>query len=179
MPDVMTSDKEELSEELWEQLRQAVEETCQKTDNFRMNEGKVLAADFENRVKLIDSYIDKITPYETQRVANQKNKFLASFAELQLKDKYDPNRLEQEMIFFVEKLDITEEKVRLRKHCAYFLETMAEKESKGKKMGFIVQEMGREVNTIGSKCNDFNIQQIVVQMKDEVEKMKEQLANIL
>lgn len=179
MPDVMTSDKEELSEELWEQLRQAVEETCQKTDNFGMNEGKVLAADFENRVKLIDSYIDKITPYETQRVANQKNKFLASFAELQLKDKYDPNRLEQEMIFFVEKLDITEEKVRLRKHCAYFLETMAEKESKGKKMGFIVQEMGREVNTIGSKCNDFNIQQIVVQMKDEVEKMKEQLANIL
>lgn len=179
MPDVMTADKEELSEELWEQLCQAVEETCQKTDDFRMKEGKVLASDFENRVKLIDSYIDKITPYETQRVANQKNKFLASFAELQLKDKYDPNRLEQEMIFFVEKLDITEEKVRLRKHCAYFLETMAEKESKGKKMGFIVQEMGREVNTIGSKCNDFNIQQIVVQMKDEVEKMKEQLANIL
>ena len=95
MPDVMTSDKEELSEELWEQLRQAVEETCQKTDNFRMNEGKVLAADFENRVKLIDSYIDKITPYETQRVANQKNKFLASFDELQLKDKNDPIRLEQ------------------------------------------------------------------------------------
>ena len=96
-----------------------------------------------------------------------------------MKDKYDANRLEQEMIFYVEKLDITEEKVRLRKHCNYFLETMAEPESQGKKLGFIVQEMGREVNTTGSKASDFNIQQIVVKMKDEVEKLKEQLANIL
>lgn len=179
MPDVFVSAKEELSDEIWEQLQAKVEEACQKTDDFRSKEGEVLAKDFLKRVRLIDSFIDKITPYETQRVSNQKNKFLATFNDMNLSDRYDPNRLEQEMIYFVEKLDITEEKVRLRKHCNYFLETMSETESKGKKLGFIVQEMGREVNTIGSKCNDFNIQQIVVQMKDEVEKLKEQLANIL
>lgn len=179
MPDVMVAAKEELTDELWNAVKTLVEDACNKTDEFRIGEGQILANDFIKRVKLIDAFIDKITPFETQRITIQKNKFLSTFADLKLKDQYDPNRLEQEMIFFVEKLDITEEKVRLRKHCNYFLETMNEQESKGKKLGFIVQEMGREVNTIGSKCNDFNIQQIVVQMKDEVEKLKEQLANIL
>lgn len=179
MPDVVSSPQEELQEELWIQVYQAISDCCDKVDGFRIQEGEVLANDFVKRVKLIDSLIDEITPFEKNRVEILRNKFISTFKDMQMKDKYDANRLEQEMIFYVEKLDITEEKVRLRKHCNYFLETMAETESQGKKLGFIVQEMGREVNTTGSKASDFNIQQIVVKMKDEVEKLKEQLANIL
>lgn len=179
MPDVVSSPQEELPEELWLQVYQAISDCCDKVDGFRIQEGEVLAKDFVKRVKLIDSLIDEITPFEKNRVEILRNKFISTFKDMQMKDKYDANRLEQEMIFYVEKLDITEEKVRLRKHCNYFLETMAETESQGKKLGFIVQEMGREVNTTGSKASDFNIQQIVVKMKDEVEKLKEQLANIL
>lgn len=179
MPDVVSSPQEELPEELWKQVYQAISDCCDKVDGFRIQEGEVLAKDFVKRVKLIDSLIDEITPFEKNRVEVLRNKFISTFKDMQMKDKYDANRLEQEMIFYVEKLDITEEKVRLRKHCNYFLETMAETESQGKKLGFIVQEMGREVNTTGSKASDFNIQQIVVKMKDEVEKLKEQLANIL
>lgn len=179
MPDVVSSPQEELPEELWIQVYQAISDCCDKVDGFRIQEGEVLAKDFVKRVKLIDSLIDEITPFEKNRVEILRNKFISTFKDMQMKDKYDANRLEQEMIFYVEKLDITEEKVRLRKHCNYFLETMAEPESQGKKLGFIVQEMGREVNTTGSKASDFNIQQIVVKMKDEVEKLKEQLANIL
>lgn len=179
MPDVVSSPQEELPEELWIQVYQAISDCCDKVDGFRIQEGEVLANDFVKRVKLIDSLIDEITPFEKNRVEILRNKFISTFKDMQMKDKYDANRLEQEMIFYVEKLDITEEKVRLRKHCNYFLETMAETESQGKKLGFIVQEMGREVNTTGSKASDFNIQQIVVKMKDEVEKLKEQLANIL
>lgn len=179
MPDVVSSPQEELPEELWIQVYQAISDCCDKVDGFRIQEGEVLAKDFVKRVKLIDSLIDEITPFEKNRVEILRNKFISTFKDMQMKDKYDANRLEQEMIFYVEKLDITEEKVRLRKHCNYFLETMSETESQGKKLGFIVQEMGREVNTTGSKASDFNIQQIVVRMKDEVEKLKEQLANIL
>lgn len=179
MPDVITTPKEELPEELWLRTYQAIEETCDKVDAFRLEEGRVLAADFEKRVKLIDAMIDEITPYEKQRIENLEAKFNKSLEELRQKGQLDQNRLAQEMIFYIEKLDITEEKVRLRKHCDYFLQTMREEESKGKKLGFIVQEMGREINTTGSKASDFQIQQIVVRMKDEVEKMKEQLANIL
>ena len=179
MPDVVSSPQEELPEELWIQVYQAISDCCDKVDGFRIQEGEVLAKDFVKRVKLIDSLIDEITPFEKNRVEILRNKFISTFKDMRMKDKYDANRLEQEMIFYVEKLDITEEKVRLRKHCNYFLETMAETESQGKKLGFIVQEMGREVNTTGSKASDFNIQQIVVRMKDEVEKLKEQLANIL
>lgn len=179
LPDVITTPKEELPEEIWQQVYQAVCDACDRCDEFRINEGQILAADFEKRVRLIDSMIDEITPFEKQRIVNQREKFNKGLEDLKQKGQYDENRLEQEMIFYIEKLDITEEKVRLRKHCNYFLETMNEEESKGKKLGFIVQEMGREVNTTGSKANDFNIQQIVVRMKDEVEKLKEQLANIL
>ena len=179
LPDVIVTPREELPEELWQQLREAVETACDLCDNFRIQEGQVLAADMEKRVRLIDTLIEEITPFESQRIEKQREKFATGLEELKQKGQYDPNRLEQEIIFYIEKLDITEEKVRLHKHCKYFLETMNEAESKGKKLGFIVQEMGREVNTIGSKACDFNIQQIVVKMKDEVEKMKEQLANIL
>ncbi len=179
MPDVVTTPKEELPDELWEMASNAIVAACDKVDQFRISEGQVLAADFEKRVRLIDGMIDEITPFETQRIENLRAKFDKSLEELRKKEQIDLNRYEQEMIFYIEKLDITEEKVRLRKHCNYFFETMNEPESKGKKLGFIVQEMGREVNTTGSKASDFNIQQIVVRMKDEVEKLKEQLANIL
>ena len=177
LPDVITSSKEELSELVKNDVMTALEETCQKVISFRKEEGCHLASDFAKRIKLIDSMVDEITPFEENRIVTIRNKFVSSLSELPVQ--YDNNRLEQEIIFYLEKLDITEEKVRLRKHCSYFMDTMNEAQSQGKKLGFIVQEIGREVNTTGSKCNDFNIQQIVVRMKDEVEKLKEQLANVL
>ena len=177
LPDVITSSKEELSELVKNDVMTALEETCQKVISFRKEEGSHLASDFAKRIKLIDSMVDEITPFEENRIVTIRNKFVSSLSELPVQ--YDNNRLEQEIIFYLEKLDITEEKVRLRKHCSYFMDTMNEAQSQGKKLGFIVQEIGREVNTTGSKCNDFNIQQIVVRMKDEVEKLKEQLANVL
>lgn len=177
LPDVITSSKEELSELVKNDVMTALEETCQKVISFRKEEGSHLASDFAKRIKLIDSMVDEITPFEENRIVTIRNKLVSSLSELPVQ--YDNNRLEQEIIFYLEKLDITEEKVRLRKHCSYFMDTMNEAQSQGKKLGFIVQEIGREVNTTGSKCNDFNIQQIVVRMKDEVEKLKEQLANVL
>jgi uncharacterized protein (TIGR00255 family) len=177
LPDVITSSKEELSETLRESVMNALDTTIQKVIAFREEEGSHLAADFAKRIKLINDMVDEITPFEENRIVTIRNKFVASLSELPVQ--YDNNRLEQEIIFYLEKLDITEEKVRLRKHCSYFMDTMKEPQSQGKKLGFIVQEIGREVNTTGSKCNDFNIQQIVVRMKDEVEKLKEQLANVL
>ncbi len=177
LPDVITSSREELSETLREAVMNALDTTIQKVIAFREEEGSHLAADFAKRIKLIDNMVDEITPFEENRIVTIRNKFMASLSELPVQ--YDNNRLEQEIIFYLEKLDITEEKVRLRKHCSYFMDTMKEPQSQGKKLGFIVQEIGREVNTTGSKCNDFNIQQIVVRMKDEVEKLKEQLANVL
>lgn len=178
IPDVIAPAKENYSDAFYSALFSAVEAACAQVNDFREQEGAALAHDFEKRIALIDAMIDEIEPYEAERVPKQKQKFLQTIADLKLTD-VDANRLEQELVYFVEKLDITEEKVRLRKHCAYFLETLREPISNGKKLGFIVQECGREVNTIGSKCNDFHIQQIVVRMKDEVEKLKEQLANIL
>lgn len=179
LPDVLVTPREELSTELWNAVSSAIQEALHHVVTFRIAEGEALSRDFICRVNLINEAVDEITPFESQRIQNQRNKFLSAFAEMKLNGQYDANRLEQEMIYFIEKLDITEEKVRLKKHCSYFLETMSEQAANGKKLGFIVQEMGREVNTIGSKCNDYHIQQIVVKMKDEVEKLKEQLANIL
>ncbi|MCR4737504.1 MAG: YicC family protein [Bacteroidales bacterium] len=179
MPDVISTPQEELSEELWNAVKAAIQETCDKVNDFRLAEGAVLAKDFEKRIGLIRDMIDEVTPFEENRIATLRAKFDKGIADLGPKVQFDPNRMEQEIFFYIEKLDITEEKVRLRKHCNYFLETMAEPQANGKKLGFIVQECGREINTLGSKSNDFNIQQIVVRMKDELEKLKEQLANIL
>lgn len=176
MPEVLISSREDLSDELWIVLAEAIANTCDKVSDFRLSEGKELARDLEKRVNLIEKMIDEVTPWEKKRVENLKNKFIAHLSALEVP--YDKNRLEEEMIYFIEKLDITEEKVRLRKHCSYFKETMLE-EANGKKLGFIIQEFGREINTMGAKANDFEIQQIVVKMKDELEKIKEQLANIL
>jgi len=176
IPDVISTPKEIISENLWDELLKGIKTACDEVNRFREEEGKFLAEDFSQRIRLIANMIDEILPFEDNRIDELKKKLvdLVNFLPL----KYDPNRLEQELIFYLERLDITEEKVRLRKHCEYFLETLKENNS-GKKLGFIVQEIGREINTIGSKANDFNIQQIVVLMKDEAEKIKEQLANIL
>lgn len=179
MPEVISTAHEEYSEEFWKQFFCALSQTCADVNHFRQQEGAHLEKDFEKRIALIDAMVEEVTPFEEERVPQLRKKMEEAIEKLSLTDKYDKNRFEQEMIFYIEKLDITEEKVRLRKHCSYFLETMSQNESNGKKLGFILQEIGREVNTLGSKCNHFNIQQIVVRMKDEVEKMKEQLANIL
>lgn len=179
MPDVVSTPQEEVSDELWEAVRGAILNACRQLNEFRISEGKVLEADFVKRITLIRDMIDEVTPFEEQRIVKIREKFETSLKELAPKVQYDPNRLEQEIFFYLEKLDVTEEKVRLRKHCDYFIETLNDSQSNGKKLGFIVQECGREINTLGSKSNDFNIQQIVVRMKDELEKLKEQLANIL
>jgi len=176
IPDVISTPKEEVSEIFWNQLFEGVINACNEVNCFREAEGAILSEDFIYRIRLISNMIDKITPFENSRIIELKKKLIEHLENFPVK--YDPNRLEQELIFYLEKLDITEEKIRLRKHCDYFEDTMKENNA-GKKLGFIIQEIGREINTIGSKANDFNIQQIVVLMKDEAEKMKEQLANIL
>jgi len=176
IPDVISTPKEEVSENFWNELFEGVKSACKEVNDFREAEGAILSEDFLYRIRLISSLIGKITPFENNRIIELKKKLIENLENLQII--YDPNRLEQELIFYLEKLDITEEKVRLRKHCDYFIDTTKENNS-GKKLGFITQEISREINTIGSKASDFNIQQIVVLMKDEAEKMKEQLANIL
>lgn len=179
MPDVVSTPQEEVSEELWDAVKSAILDACRQLNDFRISEGKVLEQDFVKRITLIRNMIDEVTPFEENRIVKIREKFENSLKELAPKVQYDPNRLEQEIFFYLEKLDVTEEKVRLRKHCDYFIETLNENQSNGKKLGFIVQECGREINTLGSKSNDFDIQQIVVRMKDELEKLKEQLANVL
>ena len=179
MPDVVSTPQEEVSDELWNEVRNTILEVCNQVNAFRISEGKVLEQDFVKRITLIRDMIDEVTPFEENRIVRIREKFENALKDLAPKVQYDPNRLEQEMFYYLEKLDVTEEKVRLRKHCDYFIETLNDNQSNGKKLGFIVQECGREINTLGSKSNDFDIQQIVVRMKDELEKLKEQLANIL
>lgn len=179
MPDVVSTPQEEVSETFWSEVRNTILDACRQVNEFRISEGKVLEHDFVKRITLIRDMIDEVTPFEENRIVKIREKFENALKDLAPKVQYDPNRLEQEMFYYLEKLDVTEEKVRLRKHCDYFIETLNDNQSNGKKLGFIVQECGREINTLGSKSNDFDIQQIVVRMKDELEKLKEQLANIL
>ncbi|MBO7566834.1 MAG: YicC family protein [Bacteroidales bacterium] len=178
-PDVQKVDQEEEIEDEWALTREAVEEAIKGLDEFRVQEGQNLKADFIKRVKLILSYLDEVEPLADARVGVIRERILQRFEELKGTVDVDSNRLEQELIFYIEKLDITEEKVRLRNHCKYFIENIDADESTGKKLGFIAQEMGREINTLGSKANDAEIQKIVVKMKDELEKIKEQVLNIL
>ena len=178
-PDVQKVEQEEEVEDEWELTREAVEESIRQLDEFRIQEGQNLKADFHKRVALILSYLDEVEPLADARVGIIKERILQRFEELKGTVEVDSNRLEQELIFYIEKLDITEEKVRLRNHCRYFIENIDADESTGKKLGFIAQEMGREINTLGSKANDAEIQKIVVKMKDELEKIKEQVLNIL
>ncbi len=177
MPDVVSAPNETVPEEEHVALLAAAEKAIARLDEFRLQEGAVLIADLLRRVDRIEACKEEVVPYEKARTETIKARIRESLA--QLKVAADPNRLEQEMIFYLEKLDITEEKVRLRNHCAYFREVAAGEETPGRKLGFIAQEMGREINTMGSKANDSDIQILVVKMKDELEKIKEQVLNIL
>ena len=177
LPDVVAAESESVSDEERQALLTAVEEAVAQLDAFRVQEGAILIADLLHRVEKIEGYKAEVIPYEKARTETIRARILDHLAQLNLED--DRNRLEQEMIFYLEKLDITEEKVRLANHCNYFREVAAEEEGVGRKLGFIAQEMGREINTMGSKANESNIQILVVKMKDELEKIKEQVLNIL
>ena len=177
MPDVVSAQTESLTEEESTALMQALMQALEQFNAFREQEGATLIADLLRRVDLIEEYKCQVEPYEATRAETIKNRIRENLA--QLKVDIDTNRLEQEMIFYIEKLDITEEKVRLKNHCNYFREVAASEEAVGRKLGFIAQEMGREINTLGSKSNEANMQILVVKMKDELEKIKEQVLNIL
>ena len=177
LPDVVATEAEAISEEEHAALLAAVEAAAAHLDAFREQEGAILIADLLRRVELIEQYKTEVVPFEKARTETVKARILDNLSKLAVD--VDRNRLEQEMIFYLEKLDITEEKVRLDNHCRYFREVAGSEEDAGRKLGFIAQEMGREINTMGSKANEANIQRIVVQMKDELEKIKEQVLNIL
>ena len=177
MPEVVSSEQQAISEEEEQALLKAVEEACDKLDTFREQEGAILISDLLKRIDLIEQYKEEVVPFEVQRAATIKNRIQEHLNQLQVE--VDQSRLEQEMIYYIEKLDITEEKVRLKNHCKYFREVAAGEEGIGRKLGFIAQELGREINTMGSKANETNIQILVVKMKDELEKIKEQVLNIL
>ena len=177
MPDVVTSEEREVSEAELAAIIEATKAACAELNNFRIQEGAILIADLLGRIDLIERYRHEVEQFEGARVETIKNRIRENIEKLQLE--VDNNRLEQEMIFYIEKLDITEEKVRLDNHCNYFREVAAEEEAPGRKLGFIAQELGREINTMGSKSNEANMQRLVVKMKDELEKIKEQVLNIL
>ena len=180
MPDVVKSEKDEFDENDIKKFNEVVKIAIDKIDEFRIQEGAVLEEEFIKRIKNIEGLLAQVDEFETVRVDKVKERIEQALNNQIDESKIDKNRLEQELIFYIEKLDITEEKVRLSQHCQYFIETINEKYiSKGKKLGFILQEIGREINTLGSKSNDSNMQKIVVQMKDELEKIKEQSLNIL
>jgi uncharacterized protein (TIGR00255 family) len=175
----MKAEPKELNEEEWAIVSAAIDEAIRKCDEFRQIEGDQLETDFENRIGLILGFLDELKPFEEERIQKIKLKFRRDLLEFVNEQKIDENRFEQEIIYYLEKIDITEEKIRLKHHCDYFLNTLQEPFSNGKKLNFIGQEIGREINTIGSKANDSSMQKVVVQMKDELEKIKEQMSNIL
>lgn len=177
MPDVLKTEKEELDEEEWHAIEKGMALAIADLDKFRVSEGSDLQKDFQMRIGLIAEKLEEIIQLDTERLELVRSRLEKSIAEL--KFDVDENRFEQELIYYLEKLDITEEKVRLNKHLEHFEEVLSDKESKGKKLGFIGQEIGREINTIGSKANFAPMQRIVVEMKDELEKIKEQLLNVL
>jgi uncharacterized protein (TIGR00255 family) len=178
LPDIIQHYKEDLKENDQKQILKGVEKACQELNNFRSKEGESLGKIISNYVRNIQFQIKEIEKFEKERLPNIKSKLSKAIDELQLHEKMDTKRLEQEIIYYSEKIDITEEKVRLNEHCNYFLKTLNEHQA-GKKLGFISQEMGREINTLGSKAHNLSIQKIVVNMKDELEKIKEQVLNIL
>ena len=177
MPDVVTSEEQEVAAEELVAIVAATQEAAKQLDAFRVQEGAILIADLLRRIELIEGYRHEVEPFEKARVEVIKSRIRENIEKLGVE--VDNNRLEQEMIYYIEKLDITEEKVRLDNHCRYFREVAAEEEAAGRKLGFIAQELGREINTMGSKSNEANMQRLVVQMKDELEKIKEQVLNIL
>lgn len=179
MPDVLTRvDAQELSDEEWAVVRRAVEEAIRHLTDFRQQEGAALEKKFNEKLDNIRALMKEIEPYETERVNKIRERITESL-EKYIGTDYDKNRLEQELIYYIEKLDINEEKQRLSNHLDYFRETMTNGHGQGKKLGFIAQEMGREINTTGSKSNQAEMQNIVVKMKDELEQIKEQVLNVM
>ena len=179
LPDTLNTEKEEIDENDWKIVISTIENALDQLDDFRTQEGKYLKDDMEQRIKAIEKKKNEIAPFELDRTEKIKSKLKENLNKSFDENEYDKNRFEQELIYYLEKLDITEEKVRLTNHCNYFLEILSESESNGKKLSFISQEIGREINTLGSKANDSDIQKLVVLMKNELEKIKEQMLNIL
>ena len=179
MPDAMKPERKELDENEWSEIMKLVDEAVVKFIDFRKQEGASLEGDFKLRIDNIEKYAAEVVPFEEERTQTVREKIEGHFEDYKERDTIDHNRMEQEMIYYLEKLDITEERVRLQNHLDYFRETLQHGSSQGKKLGFISQEIGREINTMGSKANHAEIQKLVVQMKDELEKIKEQLLNVL
>lgn len=177
MPDALKTEREEIDEKEYETILKGVEKALEAINKYRTDEGSVLGNDFLDRTKTIAKLLEEVIALDPERIDGVKERLRKAVSDL--KEKVDENRFEQELIYYLEKYDITEEKVRLKNHLEYFEETLKSNDSNGKKLGFITQEIGREINTIGSKANYAPMQQVVVQMKDELEKIKEQALNVL
>lgn len=177
MPDALKTERDELDENEWKQIQTVIDEALENILQFRKDEGTSLEKEFQLRIANIKKFMNDAVSYDAERVETVKTRLRTALEELKVS--VDENRFEQELIFYLEKYDITEEKVRLTNHLHYFLETLKGKEANGRKLGFITQEMGREINTMGSKSNHSEMQKLVVQMKDELEKIKEQVLNVL
>lgn len=179
LPETLRTERPELNDEEWKRISGLINEALSMTDIYRLGEGRAMEANLAKSANRILGYLEDLGAVEGDRLARMREKLLASLKDTVGTENIDKNRFEQEMIFYLEKLDINEEKVRLRKHCDYFIETMNDDGTHGKMLNFISQEMGREINTIGSKANDASMQKLVVMMKDELEKIKELTLNIL
>jgi uncharacterized protein (TIGR00255 family) len=179
MPDALKTEMVELDENEWVLIKSTINQAISQLIEFRIQEGKSLEIVFLTKINRIAELLDQVAPFENERIEKIKLKLEENLQSISDKISYDKNRLEQELIFYIEKLDVNEEKVRLKTHLDYFIETMKHEKSPGKKLGFIAQEIGREVNTLGSKSNHSEMQKIVVLMKDELEQIKEQVLNVL
>jgi uncharacterized protein (TIGR00255 family) len=179
LPDTVQQSREEINEDEWKQIRRLVEEAVSQFLEFRIQEGKTMEMDLRGRVEQILELESKLDPLLTERIERVRDRIQANFDEIKDRGRLDENRFEQEVLFYIEKMDVSEERVRLKAHCQYFMDILETDFGQGKKLAFIAQEMGREINTLGSKANDAEIQRFVVQMKDELEKIKEQVLNVL
>ncbi|WP_091469023.1 YicC/YloC family endoribonuclease [Flavobacterium urocaniciphilum] len=177
MPDALKTEREEIDENEWKQIQEVIDEAIENMLSFRVSEGASLEKEFTLRIENIRNFMNQALALDPERIANIKERLQTAIDELKVN--VDTNRFEQELIYYLEKLDITEEKVRLTNHLDYFLQTLQGNEANGRKLGFITQEMGREINTMGSKSNHAEMQKLVVMMKDELEKIKEQVLNVL
>ena len=177
MPDALKTEREEIDENEWKEIQKVIDQALENMAQFRKDEGISLEKEFLHRIANIMTLMNDAVAYDSERVETVKNRLRTAIEDLQLA--VDESRFEQELIFYLEKYDITEEKVRLENHLNYFIETLSGTEANGRKLGFITQEMGREINTMGSKSNHTEMQKLVVMMKDELEKIKEQVLNVL
>ena len=177
MPDALKTEREEIDEKEWQEIQKVIHQALENIVQFRKDEGASLEIEFQMRIAKIRTLMNEAVAYDAERVATVKTRLRTALEELKVS--VDENRFEQELIFYLEKYDITEEKVRLENHLNYFIETLSGNEANGRKLGFITQEMGREINTMGSKSNHAEMQKLVVMMKDELEKIKEQVLNVL